>query len=111
MDSNPIGLVPPLPDVQYSLPEAFGRLMEATLLPNNALRRTSNSWTRWSNQQLFKLGNVVRPLRAVKERERYAAAIAARSAANAAAAPEDGSSQGDSSEESDAWDDDDGMWE
>jgi hypothetical protein len=78
VDTNPIELVPPLPEEQFSLPEAFGRLMDVTLLPNNALRRVANSWTRWSNQQLFQLGSVVRPLRSVKEKERYEAELASR---------------------------------
>jgi hypothetical protein len=45
VDTNPIELVPPLPEEQFSLPEAFGRLMDVSLLPNKALRRVANSWT------------------------------------------------------------------
>jgi hypothetical protein len=41
--------------------------MNATMLPNNALRQTANSSSIWSYKQVFKLGSIVRPLRAVYE--------------------------------------------
>jgi hypothetical protein len=112
VDTNPIELVPPLPEEQFSLPEAFGRLMDVTLLPNNALRRVANSWTRWSTQQLFKLGSVVRPLRTVKEKERYEAELASQLAGvSVHDMSEDDSIGRESDEDGDQWDDDDGMWE
>jgi hypothetical protein len=111
VDTNPIELVPPLPEEQFSLPEAFGRLMDVTLLPNNALRRVANSWTSWSNQQLLKLGSIVRPLRSVKEKERYEAELASRLAGVSVHDTSEDDGTGRESDDDDQWDDDDGMWE
>jgi hypothetical protein len=113
VDTNPIELIPPLPAEQFSLPEAFGRLMDVTLLPNNALRRTANSWSRWSYKQVFKLGSAVRPLRTAKEKERYEAHLASQGGGGAPThdVSEDDGSEHDSDGDDDEWDDDDGMWD
>jgi hypothetical protein len=56
--------VPVLPDAQYSLPEAVGRLFDRTVLSRDALRPLADAWCRLSEGNLLRAGAVVRPLRA-----------------------------------------------
>jgi len=56
--------VPQLPDVQYSLPEAVGRLFDCTILSGDALRTLADMWCRLAMGNLLRAGAVVRPLRA-----------------------------------------------
>jgi hypothetical protein len=82
--TNPIELVPRVPEEQFSLPEAFGRLM----------------------------GSAARPLRTLKERERYEGDLASRLAgATIHEESEDDGTERESDEDGDdQWDDDAGMW-
>jgi hypothetical protein len=71
--------VPVLPEEQYSLPEAVGRLFDSTILSNDALRPLADAWCRLSEGNLLRAGATVRPLRAaVDERRSIAAAEAGR---------------------------------
>ena len=56
--------VPVLPDEQYALPEAVGRLFDRTVLSRDALRPLADAWCRLSEGNLLRAGAVVRPLRA-----------------------------------------------
>jgi hypothetical protein len=56
--------VPVLPDAQYSLPEAVGRLFDRTILSRDALRPLADAWCRLSVGNLLRAGAIVRPLRA-----------------------------------------------
>ena len=56
--------VPVLPDEQYSLPEAVGRLFDRTILSRDALRPLADAWCRLSEGNLLRAGAAVRPLRA-----------------------------------------------
>ena len=56
--------VPVLPDEQYALPEAVGRLFDRTILSRDALRPLADAWCRLSEGNLLRAGAVVRPLRA-----------------------------------------------
>ena len=58
------GVVPVLPDVQYLLPEAVGRLFDRTVLSRDMLRPLADAWCRLSEGYLLRAGAVVRPLRA-----------------------------------------------
>ena len=55
--------VPTLPDVQYSLPEAVGRLFDSTILSTDALRPLADDWCRLSEGNLLRAGALIRPLR------------------------------------------------
>ena len=56
--------VPQLPDAQYSLPEAVGRLFDCTVLSGDALRTPADMWCRLAMGNLLRAGAVVRPMRA-----------------------------------------------
>ena len=58
------GDVPQLPDAQYSLPEAVGRLFDCTVLSGDALRTPADIWCRLAMGNLLCAGAVVRPMRA-----------------------------------------------
>jgi hypothetical protein len=81
----PVALPVPatLPDTQYRLPEAFGALMDAAVLPKGDLRRTADVWLVWSKRRLMTIGRVTRPLR----RRAEAAREAARATETAGTAP------------------------
>jgi hypothetical protein len=99
---------------QHDLATATDLLAQALShrLAAQELELQANSWTRWSTQQLFKLGSVVRPLRTVKEKERYEAELASQLAGvSVHDMSEDDSIGRESDEDGDQWDDDDGMWE
>ena len=53
-----------MPDAQYSLPEAVGRLFDRTVLSRDVLRPLADAWCRLSKGNLLHAGAVVRPLRA-----------------------------------------------
>ena len=55
--------MPMLPDVQYLLPEAVGRLFDSTILSNDALRPLADDWCRISEGNLLRAGAAIRPLR------------------------------------------------
>lgn len=57
-------VVPVLPDEQYSLPEAVGRLFDSTVLSRDALRPLADAWCRLSEGNLLRAGAIIRPLRA-----------------------------------------------
>ena len=56
-------VVPVLPDAQYALPEALGRLFDRTVLSRDALRPLADVWCRLAEGNLLRAGAVVRPLR------------------------------------------------
>jgi hypothetical protein len=60
--------VPQLPDAQYSLPEAVGRLFDCTILSGDALRTPADMWCRLAMGNLLRAGAVVRPMRAAVDR-------------------------------------------
>jgi hypothetical protein len=66
--------VPQLPDAQYSLPEAVGRLFDCTVLASDALRPSADLWCRLAMGNLLRAGAVVRPLRAAASQQPSAAA-------------------------------------
>jgi hypothetical protein len=55
--------VPQLPDAQYSLPCAVGRLYDRTILSSDALRPLADSWCDLATANLLRAGAIVRPLR------------------------------------------------
>jgi hypothetical protein len=61
-DVDPVLALPQLTDAQFSLPEAFGALMDTTTLPNNALRPLSTTWIRRCYNHILALGGVVSPM-------------------------------------------------
>ena len=69
--------VPHLPDAQYSLPEAVGRLFDCTILSGDALRTLADMWCRLAMGNLLRAGAVVRPLRAAVNQRLSAVNIAA----------------------------------
>lgn len=69
--------VPVLPDVEYSLPEAVGRLFDCTVLSNDALRPLADAWCQLSEGNLLRAGAVIRPLRETVDAQRAAAAALA----------------------------------
>jgi hypothetical protein len=69
---------PVLPAAQYSLPLAMGRVFDATVLSNDALRPLADDWCRFSVRCLRAAGDVVCPLRSAAEANREPARAAAR---------------------------------
>ena len=57
--------VPLLPETQYALPDALGRLFDCTILSNDALRAMADAWCSLATTNLLKVGAVVRRLREV----------------------------------------------
>ena len=55
---------PVLPDAQYSLLEAVGRLFDCTILSRDALRPLTDAWCRLAVGNLLRAGAMIRPLRA-----------------------------------------------
>jgi hypothetical protein len=68
---------PVLPDAQYSLPRAMGRVFDATVLSNDALRPLADDWCRHTVVALRIAGGVVCPLRTAAEERRESAKAAA----------------------------------
>ena len=68
---------PALPDDQYLLPKLVGAMFDRTVLAHDALRPVPDAGCRHALIGLFRVGRVVRPLRAVAERARAAARVAA----------------------------------
>ena len=67
--------VPVLPDAQFSLPEAVGRLYDCTILSSDALRPLADAWCQLSMSNLLRAGSVVSPLRAVADAKRALAGL------------------------------------
>lgn len=59
--------VPELPDAEYTLPVAMGRLFDSTILSNSALRPLADAWCKMATVNLLRAGAVVRPLRAAAD--------------------------------------------
>ena len=55
--------IPVLPEEQYLLPEALGRLFDVTILSSDALRPLADDWCRLSEGNLLRAGALIRPLR------------------------------------------------
>ena len=62
--------VPVLPEVQYSLPEAVGRLYDNTILSSDALRPLADAWCQLAMRNLLRAGSVVSPLRTAADARR-----------------------------------------
>ena len=77
---------PALPNAQYSLPCAVGRVFDATILSNDALRPLADDWCKLAVRCLRAAGQTVCPLRAAAEQRREPAKEAARKARHTTAA-------------------------
>jgi hypothetical protein len=64
--------IPVLPDAQFLLPEAVGRLYDCTILSSDALRPLADAWCRLAMGNLLRAGSVVCPLRANADVKRAA---------------------------------------
>lgn len=60
LDRSNSPLPAPTPDTGMPATLAFGRMLDATVLPNSRLRPWANAWTAWSLQQLVSLAGVHR---------------------------------------------------
>ena len=69
--------VPELPDEQYSLPEAVGRLFDSTVRSSDALRPLADAWCRLSEGNLLRGRATVRLLRVAAEKQLATATAAA----------------------------------
>ena len=78
---------PVLPESQYSLPLAVGRLFDATVLSSDALRPLADEWCRLVVDCLRAAGGVVTPLRTAAENRRDQSRAAARDAAHVPPGP------------------------
>ena len=78
---------PVLPESQYSLPLAVGRLFDATVLSSDALRPLADEWCRRVVDCLRAAGGVVTPLRTAAENRRDQSRAAARDAAHVPPGP------------------------
>ena len=79
---------PVLPETQYSLPRALGRVFDKTVLTHDALRPLADAWCRRSVRALRAAGDIVCPLRTAAEERREPARAAARQRRRGAAAEE-----------------------
>ena len=68
-------VVPVLPDAQFSLPEAVGRLYDCTILSSNALRPLADAWCQLAMGNLLRAGSVVSPLRTIADANRAASTL------------------------------------
>ena len=75
---------PVLSPAQYALPLAIGRVLDATVLSNDALRPVADEWCRLAARWLRAAGKVVCPLRTAAELRREPVREAARQARRAA---------------------------
>ena len=71
---------PVLPEAQYSLPRALGRLFDVTVLSSDSLRPLADDWCRHAVKGLRTAGRVVCPLRTAAEARLGPARAAARAA-------------------------------
>ena len=71
---------PVLPEEQYTLPRALGRLFDVTVLSSDSLRPLADDWCRHAVKGLRTAGNVVCPLRTAAEARLGPARAAARPA-------------------------------
>ena len=67
--------VPVLPEAQYSLPEAVGRLYDCTILSSDALRPLADAWCQLAMCSLLRAGAVVSPLRTAADARRTVAGL------------------------------------
>ena len=68
-------VLPVLPDAQFSLPEAVGRLYDCTILSSNALRLLADAWCQLAMGNLLRAGSVVSPLRTIADANRAASTL------------------------------------
>ncbi len=84
---QPVTVDESIPEACFSLPEAVGRLYDATILPPDALRPLADTWCRLSVKCLSELGAVIAPLRAAADAQIAAEQQVAAAAAGVAEAP------------------------
>jgi hypothetical protein len=88
--------VPVLPDAQYSLPCAMGRLFDKTVLSNDALRPMADSWCSLATANLLRAGAIVRPLRMAADLRRLSIGTASNDAASTSNSSDESASSTDS---------------
>jgi hypothetical protein len=71
--------VPVLSDANYALPDALGRLFDATVLSNDALRPLADAWCDFAYSNLLRIGKAVRPLRDDAEEAKTSSALSSSS--------------------------------
>jgi hypothetical protein len=64
---TPDSASPVLPEAQYALPRALGRLFDVTVLSSDSLRPLADDWCHHTVKELRTAGRVVCPLRTAAE--------------------------------------------